>query len=329
MNEIISIIIPVYNVCGYLEKCVKSIETQTYKYFEIILVDDGSSDGSEKLCDKLATEYSNIVVIHQNNSGASTARNNGLSVANGKYIIFCDSDDYIDSTMLEKLIKAKEFYPDLLPVCGIKKISEQGQKDFVIGGDKICTVDKKDFFVIQEAQLFNAPVNKLYSKEIIDKHSIRFNPQIVLGEDMIFNADYVMKADCNFVVVNESLYFYNIFVGDSVSKKYLSDILDNYIALDKKFCELIEFTDTNMNKYGKRLATIRLFSVVNSIKNTMSPSNPANKSEKIKHIKKILNSFDVKDIVSKADTSAYSDIYLKMLCTGNASLIYTFRTLKK
>lgn len=329
MNEIISVIIPVYNVREYLEKCVESIEVQTYKNFEIILVDDGSSDGSEKLCDELSLKYGNIVVIHQKNAGASSARNNGLSVAKGKHVIFCDSDDCIDSSMFEKLLKAKELYPELLPVCGIKKISAQDQRDYLIDGEKISVVDKKDFFVIQEAQLFNAPVNKLFDKEIIDKYSIRFNSQIVLGEDMIFNSDYVMKANCDFVVVNEPLYFYNIFVGNSVSKKFLPDILDNYIALDNKFCEFIEFTHTDMNKYGRRLATIRLFSIVNSIKNTMSHANPATKSEKIKQIKNILNSFDVKEIVSKADTSAYSDIYLKMLCSGNANLIYTFRTLKK
>lgn len=329
MNDLISVIIPVYNVKEYLKSCVKGIEAQTYKSFEIILVDDGSSDGSEKLCDELGKAYSNITVVHQKNSGASAARNNGIAHAEGRYIVFCDSDDFIDSTMLEKLINTKKLYPEHLPICGIRKISTEKEKDYLVEGEKFFTLDKRDFFIIQEAQLFNAPVNKLFDKEIIDRFSIRFNPDIVLGEDLNFNADYVMKANCDFAVVNESLYFYNIFVNESLSKRYIPDILDNYINLDRKFRELIEFTGADMDKYAGRLATINLFSIVNSIKNTMSEKNPASRQEKIKQIKKTLNSFDVKDIVSKADTSAYSDIYVKMLCTGNAGLIYTFRTLKK
>lgn len=329
MNDLISVIIPVYNVKEYLTNCVESIEAQTYKSFEIILVDDGSSDGSEKLCDELGKAYSNITVVHQKNAGASAARNNGIAHAKGRYTVFCDSDDFIDSTMLEKLINTKKLYPEHLPVCGIRKISAEKEKDYLIKGEKFLTLDKSDFFIIQEAQLFNAPVNKLFDKEIIDSFSIRFNPDIVLGEDMAFNADYVMKANCDFAVINEPLYFYNIFVNESLSKRYIPDILDNYIALDRKFRELIEFTGADMNKYEGRLATINLFSIVNSIKNTMSEKNPAARQEKIKQIKKILGSFDVKDIVSKADTNAYSDIYIKMLCTGNANLIYTFRTLKK
>lgn len=329
MNDLITVIIPVYNVKEYLTNCVESIEAQTYKNFEIILVDDDSSDGSEKLCDELGKAYSNITVIHQKNAGASAARNNGIAHAKGKYIIFCDSDDFVDSTMFENLINVKKLYPEYLPVCGIRKISDKKETDYIVEGEKILTVDKKDFFIIQKAQLFNAPVNKLFDKEIIDRFLIRFNPDIVLGEDMAFNADYVMKANCDFAVVNEPLYFYNGFVNESASKKYIPDILKNYIALDSKFRELIEFTGADMNKYEGRLATINLFSIVNAIKNTLSEKNPASKQEKIKQIKEILSSFDVKDIVSKADTSAYSNLYLKMLCKGNANLIYTFITLKK
>lgn len=328
MNELVSIIIPVYNVILYLFDCIETVEQQTYKNIEIILVDDGSSDGSEKLCDELSESYGNIKVIHQKNSGVSTARNNGIEASSGEYIIFVDSDDFIDPNMIEKLINARNAYPSLLPVCGIRKIYSDREKDFLIDGEKLLTIKKEDFFVIQKAQLFNAPVNKLFSRDIILKHNIRFNPQITLGEDFIFNSDYVIKTECDFVIINEPLYFYNIFVSNSLSKKYIPNILENYISMDEKYLELIDKTGTDITKYEKRLSTIRLFSIVNSIKNTMSPNNKASTVAKVKKIKKILNSFDVKQIVSTADTSAYSNIYLKMLSFGNAWIIYLFRTVK-
>lgn len=329
MNDRISIIIPVFNAEEYLTKCVESIENQTYKNFEIVLVDDGSSDGSGKLCDELKEKYNNISVIHQKNAGASVARNKGIETATGKYIFFCDSDDYIESEMLEKLIKAKTDYPDRLPLCGIKKITSSGEKICTLDGEKLILLEKEDFFAIQKAQLFNAPVNKLYEKEVLIEKNIRFNPNVALGEDMIFNADYVISTSCDFVVINEPLYIYDTSVNNSLSKKYLPNMLDDYIAMKKKFNQLIEFTHTDMQKYAQRYATILLYNIVNAIKNTMSEKNSAPASEKIRQIKTILDSFDIRDIIKKADKSAYSGIYLKMLCSKNAHLIYTFRTIKK
>ena len=105
-NELISIIVPVYNVEKYLEKCVNSIVNQTYKNLEIILVDDGATDSSGKLCDKLAKIDNRIKVYHKENGGLSDARNYGVERATGDYIGFVDSDDYIDSEMYGKLYEA-------------------------------------------------------------------------------------------------------------------------------------------------------------------------------------------------------------------------------
>ncbi|MCQ2484695.1 MAG: glycosyltransferase [Clostridia bacterium] len=329
MNDRISVVIPVFNAEKYLAKCVESIEKQTYKYFSIVLVDDGSSDGSGKLCDELKAKYNNISVIHQKNSGASSARNAGIEASDGEYIVFCDSDDYIDSEMFQKLINAQIMYSDRLALCGIKKLTSSGEKSCVLDGDNLLTIDKEDFFIIQKTQLFNAPVNKLFRRDVLITKGIRFNPSIALGEDLIFNADYVMATGCDFAVVNEPLYIYDTSVTNSVSKKYLPQMLSDYIELKHKFDQLIEYTKADMDKYASRYATILLYNIVNAIKNAMSEKNDAPSSQKIKQIKEILDSFDVKAIVSKADTSAYSDIYLKMLCSGNARLVYTFRTIRK
>ena len=103
MNELISIIVPVYNVKPYLNRCVDSIIKQTYKNIEILLIDDGSTDGSSELCDKLSDIDSRIKVIHKKNGGLSSARNRGLLEMNGKYVGFVDSDDYIREDMYSVL----------------------------------------------------------------------------------------------------------------------------------------------------------------------------------------------------------------------------------
>lgn len=105
---LISVIIPVYNVEKYLEECIDSVLSQTYKNYEIILVDDGSTDSSPEICDKYASEYENISVIHKENHGLSHTRNAGLTVAHGEYVYFLDSDDYIDSDAFTMLAEAIE-----------------------------------------------------------------------------------------------------------------------------------------------------------------------------------------------------------------------------
>lgn len=104
-HVLVSVIVPVYNVEGYLEKCVDSILTQTYSYFELILVDDGSKDGSGKLCDLLAAKDSRIICIHKENGGLSSARNAALDVCKGEYITYVDSDDMISPNALELMLE--------------------------------------------------------------------------------------------------------------------------------------------------------------------------------------------------------------------------------
>ena len=101
----ISVIVPIYNVCNYLKKCLDSLVLQTYVNIEVILIDDGSTDNSGAICDEYASMDSRIVFIHKENEGLSSARNTGLDIAKGSLICFVDSDDYIDSFMIEKLKK--------------------------------------------------------------------------------------------------------------------------------------------------------------------------------------------------------------------------------
>ena len=124
---LISVIVPVYNVRKYIEKCIYSIINQTYKNLEIIIIDDGSTDGSETLCDKFKDKDQRVIVLHQKNSGQSRARNKGLEIASGEYIGFVDADDWIDNDFFEKLIEKSEKEDLDMCVCNRKIFSEQGK----------------------------------------------------------------------------------------------------------------------------------------------------------------------------------------------------------
>ena len=128
----ISVIIPVYNVCNYLDRCIQSVLTQTYKDLEIILVDDGSTDESGKLCDIYKERDERIIVIHQKNQGVSCARNAGINIASGEYIGFVDADDYIEKNMYEEL-SSKIYFGNVkneIIVCSFNRINNNEKRVF-------------------------------------------------------------------------------------------------------------------------------------------------------------------------------------------------------
>ena len=193
----ISVIIPVYNVSSYIKTCVSSVTGQTYTNLEIILIDDGSTDGSGEICDELAASDNRIKVIHQENSGLSRARNTGLQNAAGRYIFFCDSDDYLQSDALERmLLRLKRDHADIV-ACGISN---------VFGSDKTIEVKQETFTddkpgrwsgresVIQMMRTNNVCTviwNKLYKRELFD--GIEFPPG-VQNEDEATTYKILYKA---------------------------------------------------------------------------------------------------------------------------------------
>ena len=127
MNPLISLVIPVYNVEKYLDKCMESVLAQTYDNYEVILVDDGSTDNSGKMCDEYAERDSRVTVYHQKNSGVSVARNVGIENAKGEFISFIDSDDWVDESYLEKLVNAQIKYNADLTICEYTNVYADGR----------------------------------------------------------------------------------------------------------------------------------------------------------------------------------------------------------
>ncbi|MBQ2944591.1 MAG: glycosyltransferase family 2 protein [Ruminococcus sp.] len=195
--SIFSIIVPVYKVEEYIDKCVMSILNQTFSDFELILVDDGSPDNCPELCDEYAKQDSRVKVIHKPNGGVSSARNEGVKIANGDYIWFVDSDDYVQENSLEVLCDyISKTSADLY-------VFEHGFNEFYELKDMnglLCDHYYKYDFGFE-------PWNKVYKRSLITDNKLFFDTQEKVGEDLLFNINYYTKMNsCLFIP--EKLYHY-------------------------------------------------------------------------------------------------------------------------
>lgn len=188
----VSVIVPIYNAENSIEKAVKSICAQTIDAIQIILVDDASVDNSVKCCEMLRKEDHRIEVYrHENNQGVSATRNTGLSHVKGKYVAFVDGDDYIDKDMLETLIKLISEPKTDLAVCGyyINDMPQIGKKE---KHGKMSSLECAKAIAGYHGSLVKGyVVNKLFKKELIDFHQLRFNERVHICEDAIFSQQYV------------------------------------------------------------------------------------------------------------------------------------------
>ncbi len=195
----ISVIVPVYNRKETLVRCVKSLLDQTFSDLEIILVDDGSTDGSGAVCNALSREDIRIRVIHKENGGVSSARNAGIEAAKGEYLMFMDSDDYAELQMAEKLLKS--IGDDDIAICGFHH-HYQG-RDIVRIPNVPGQRGDENFLSLYGQGFMNMPWNKLYRRELAG----RFDESLSLGEDLLFNLDYLRRTD-GITVVKEALCHY-------------------------------------------------------------------------------------------------------------------------
>lgn len=239
--DLISVIVPVYNVENYLGKCVETIISQTYSELEIILVDDGSTDSSGSLCDKYSELDGRIKVIHKENGGLSSARNAGIEMATGKYVGFIDSDDYIDERMFELLYNSIIINNSDICICNYSWVDENGKV--------INTTSLTDNLIMGEESFANALLddmaswviacNKLYLKTIFD--DIKY-PVGKVNEDS-FVIHYVLGKCNKIATVKESLYFYLQRNGSITKSKFKVDCLD---VVDSHFERAKYYLDSNL-----------------------------------------------------------------------------------
>ena len=204
----VSIIIPVYNAIEYLKACIDSVLQQTYQNLEVILVDDGSTDGSGEICDSYAQSDERVQVIHQENQGVSIARNTGLTQVKGDYVQFVDSDDWLDPNMTEILVEEMKAEVDLV-VCGFYEQNLEYAK-VSAPADPKGIYDRNLYLgrITQNPYSFHYGVlwNKLFRTELLKKQ-VQFQEAMDFGEDFIFNLKY-LKHVRKIAVLDQPLYYY-------------------------------------------------------------------------------------------------------------------------
>lgn len=233
----ISVIVPVYKVEKYLQKCVESIQKQTYTDLEIILIDDGSPDTCGKICDDFANEDNRIKVIHKENEGLSAARNAGLQCANGEYITFVDSDDYISETCFEKMVNAITEYQTDIAMCGSMCVDESGKilsQDIFEEGKVYTGEEIVNEFVLP---LKTAVWNKLFRSEILINRE--FPKGRIHGEDLVFVTSF-LSPETKLVTVGEKGYYYVKHAGSITTKGFSSKSFDEVYCKDKAYNHIVK-----------------------------------------------------------------------------------------
>lgn len=247
----VSIIVPIYNAEKYLNKCIDSILSQTFTDFELILVDDGSTDGSPFILDRYKEYDPRVVVIHKPNGGVSSARNAGIEVALGKYILFIDSDDYIASeyihTMLRNMGSCEWVFSG---ICDFA--SDRNDKPFEFPDASFDLSIERDYFRFINLGLFNAPFPKLYVTSIIAENHILFNTCISFSEDRDFNLQY-MQYVSKVRTIPYIGYYYRGDTPGSLAKT----ATENLVTYD---CKQWDLERLNTEKRGFRNMEMYLYS---------------------------------------------------------------------
>lgn len=217
-NSLISVIVPIYKVEDYLDRCVESLVNQTYHNLEIIMVDDGSPDNCPQMCDEWASKDNRIKVIHKENGGLSDARNAGMKIANGEYIAFVDSDDLVSYRFIEELVKAIRTTKSELSACDVESFIDDIDVDLSekLEGEVVSYTSEQALFQLISGRGFRAVAwNKLYHSSLLKEEKFEFGK---LHEDEFFTYRIIDK--CNrLAFVNVPLYKYRQREGSIMSVK--------------------------------------------------------------------------------------------------------------
>jgi glycosyltransferase involved in cell wall biosynthesis len=227
-NPNVSVIVPVYNVEHYLKKCIDSLLSQSFDDFEIILINDGSTDNSASICEEYALNNPRIRLFHQKNTGASAARNLGIDNACGEYICFVDSDDWVESNYLSDFFNIKFKKENKLMIIQTNIFYEYADEpkksnwhsvkypqDIYTDDEIINALMLSDFLVKADG----GPVGKLFQRELLNQYNIRFSTKISAYEDVIFCLKYISNINYLYISDGRNYHYMHRFSNISLSKK--------------------------------------------------------------------------------------------------------------
>lgn len=320
---IISVIVPVFNSESTLSRCVDSILKQSFNDFELILVNDGSTDNSAKICEEYAKLDTRVVVINKENGGVSSARNFGIERSNGKFILFCDSDDYVEKQWIEDLYNmlSDKVSMAVCTYCGIEdNISDDAERIFY---------DHSNVWEIIKNKYLHVPCNKIFDATIIKKHDLKFNENYSYAEDTLFCLDYFEKLEKVGVLVNKQPMYRQCIKPNSLSRrrhidKYWEVISKAYDKIDL----LLKKYDVNKMDIKNEYSKMYLTSMITAIDNVFTDkTNLVQKNKQLKQIlyaERTLFAFEFGSL-DKSTSRRYYDI----LKSKKISMIFIYKFLSK
>ncbi len=323
-NVLASVIVPAYNAEKTIGRCIDSLLNQTFENIEIIIVDDGSTDGTELICSSFCDER--IRFVHQENGGVSSARNRGLEIAEGEYILFCDSDDWVEENFVECLCNEFDNSDIDLVVCGLYLNDIPNKKICTKNSDseKIKIIDASGFTELREKDLLAYPVNKAFRKKEIDKNALCFDVNLHECEDLVFNLNYISKMNGSIAVVPDVLYHYE-FSGDSLSTKYHNDrffdvIRPIFSAYENTLCEL----DIKQVDFLKDIYTTYFLKIIENIPMLWDERNTFGFFRKLKKVRSIVLSREYSKCFEKMDKGRFDKKFLLTFGSKNWILVLLF-----
>lgn len=322
---LISFIIPVYNAESRIENTVNSVLALGNVDMEIILINDGSTDDTDKICNILSKQNDCVRVLHQKNKGPAAARNAGIQIANGEYISFIDADDKIDtkwSGILPNLLKKKTADIYIFGYCAIKFRKNNNfrsvriipQRDFY----QENPYSKGEWIVsLYKQNLLNPIWNKVYRTNLIRNRKIEFREEFKLGEDLLFNLEILTNTD-QIEVIKKPLYNY-IFNANSLTQSYTADKFSKLKPVTIEFRKYLKKLEISDQVYYIRL----LQNIYNSLLELSNKNCDLTYSKKIEEIIKIQNDSDVIELLEKYEPKgAYRQFLVKVLFVKNPHVLY-------
>lgn len=308
---LISVIIPVYNVEKYIDKCVESVVRQTYKNLEIWLVDDGSTDSSGVYCQKWVEKDERINVIHQKNRGLSAARNIAIDKCSGEWLAFVDSDDWLDNNFFMELMEACQKYQADISMCGYYEVYEKEggyelkEEDTSLRPGNIAKNEAVEK-IIYDKEIHSYAWNKLYKKELFD--GLMF-PEGRGYEDVAILYKLFLKAD-NIAIVDKPLYYYYMREGSILHSRDISLSMDQY-HIYKEQLEVLKNSSPELYRF--MVKRNRDFAVSTFCYYLKSYRNKIDFSEEIKELKTDVKNYNSILKKEKGDNEADCKMKVRML----------------
>lgn len=317
----ISVIVPVYKAEKTLVRCVNSILAQSYNDFELILIDDGSPDNCGNICEFFARKDSRVLVLHQKNAGAASARNVGIQIANGKYLAFCDSDDTVSEHWLGRLMKYTN--EETLAIGAYCTKSELLSQKCILGIEPEVKMSFEAYYKFNQTGVAGYLWNALYCRKVVIENDIWLRERREAGdynEDLKFAIQYVSKIK-SLVYTGYADYLYNVHEG-SLSKSYPQFYYEKYEEKYRLWLEFINEYSLDVETEIRDLSTRYLFYFLTAMQNVVGKKNYI-------QFQKIVLSETVQNCIKKADASAENQFVIHCILKRAVILLWLFLLLDK